>query len=360
MPLSEKLHKAQKFLQKVVMRRFFDKRLRLCTKAHILKLEFPVADSGMEPESKLVLEPEWAIPVPALTSNFSSEYHRNIQNFPTPIGLMNAYRFGDLIKKATRFSQQRLASTAASPISPLNYFTDNDEGGSAVYRHALKFQRPGTIKLEMQLVNTVSFIGNVDYPLKFINGRNSGRLGVHTMLSVKPSPDSSRRFRILLNMWDRMAEMSLEHLKSDDFVYVSGRLGSFTKPREDAKLRTYYKVTVEELNYVSKGSRGSTSQGQKLQSEAGGTALEKYKDHLHLWQVFFSNPYEWWDYRRRKKTEKHPDFKHKDTGEALWLNPNDPPWIKRQLQILDTKMAEQGQRDPVGSSSRVSTWIYDD
>lgn len=55
-----------------------------------------------------------------------------------------------------------------------------------------------------------------------------------------------------------------------------------------------------------------------------------------------------------------PDFKHKDTGEALWLGPNDPPWIKKQLQLLDSKMAEQGLQSHTGSHSRVSMWVYDD
>ncbi|KAB1201978.1 hypothetical protein CJ030_MR8G005360 [Morella rubra] len=89
-------------------------------------------------------------------------------------------------------------------------------------------------------------------------------------------------------MWDEMAEMSLEHLKSDDFVYVLSRLGSFTKLQEDGKLRAYYKirsafrmfnlvfrgdwclVPVEELNYVSKCSQGPTSQGESYNS-GGGT-----------------------------------------------------------------------------------------
>lgn len=96
----------------------------------------------------------------------------------------------------------------------------------------------------------------------------------------------------------------------------------------------------------------------------GVAGLEVHENHLHLWQVFFANPCEWWDNRKQKNLQKVnpwlPDFKHKDTGEALWLNPNDPPWIKRQLELLDTKMAEKGQGDDVGSHSRVSMWVYDE
>ncbi|KAF7817526.1 Protein OSB1, mitochondrial [Senna tora] len=79
------------------------------------------------------------------------------------------------------------------------------------------------------------------------------------------------------------------------------------------------------------------------------------ENRLHLWQVFFANPYEWWDNRNCKANPKQPDFRHKDTGEALWLKQYDPPWVKRQLQILDSKMAEG---EPVGRRSRVTTWVY--
>lgn len=89
----------------------------------------------------------------------------------------------------------------------------------------------------------------------------------------------------------------------------------------------------------------------------GGAVLEKYKDRLHLWQVFFANPYEWWDNREDKLNPRQPDFKHKDTGEALWLSPGDPPWIKRQLELLDTRMAEQGHGQ---KRFRVSKWEYDE
>lgn len=72
--------------------------------------------------------------------------------------------------------------------------------------------------------------------------------------------------------------------------------------------------------------------------------------------MFFSNPNEWWDQRKRKLNPKQPDFKHKDTGETLWLSKHDPPWVKRQLELLDSKMAA----GLAGRWSRVSNWVYDE
>ncbi|KAF3974535.1 hypothetical protein CMV_002143 [Castanea mollissima] len=270
---------------------------------------------------------------------------------------MNMHRFGALIRNAKRF----YSSSPAIGRPEKFFFADDGEAGSSVFRHALKFQRPATIKWDKQLLNSASFIGTVNLPLKVVDTKITGRFGVHTMLSVNSSPDDSNRtVRILLLMWDEMAQMSLQHVKPNDFIYVSGPLGCYTKAYEDGDLRTYYKVTVEELNYVARDGQGPTSQKvEESQLGAGGADLEGYENRNYLWQVFFTNPYEWRDLRKRKVNPRQPDFKHKDTGEALWLSPNDPPWIKRQLQLLDTKMAEQGQGD-FGLRSRVSMWDYDE
>lgn len=40
-----------------------------------------------------------------------------------------------------------------------------------------------------------------------------------------------------------------------------------------------------------------------------------------------------------QRNPKYPDFKHKDTGEALWVEGKyNPPWVKSQLAILDKRM----------------------
>lgn len=278
---------------------------------------------------------------------------------------MKAHRFSTLIRNATGFSHRRLSlapfslSSAASPTPP-KFFADDGEGGREIYRNTLKFQRPTTIEWREQLVNSVSFIGRVNRPLKIIDTRN-GSFGVHTVLSVRAFPQSNRTFMVQLMMWDEIAKISFAHLRPNDLIYVSGHLGTYEKTHEDGKLMTYSKVTVKQLNYVDQSGRCPTSpKDEESQSRAGRAGLEENGDRLHLWQIFFSNPREWWDNRKAKVNPRQPDFKHKDTGEALWLNPNDPPWIKSQLQLLDKRIAEHGQGDRMGSPSRVSRWVYDD
>lgn len=77
-------------------------------------------------------------------------------------------------------------------------------------------------------------------------------------------------------------------------------------------------------------------------SNSDESNAEKYENRLHLWQMFFANPHEWWDNRKNKVNSKSPDFKHKDTGEALWINIEDPPWITKQLELYDSRSVRKG------------------
>ncbi|KAH7429238.1 hypothetical protein KP509_09G038200 [Ceratopteris richardii] len=54
-----------------------------------------------------------------------------------------------------------------------------------------------------------------------------------------------------------------------------------------------------------------------------------------LWQNLFRNPAEWCDNRRDKVSQNHPDFRHKGTGEPLWLKSRyNPPWVDACLHSL--------------------------
>ncbi|KAG0565624.1 hypothetical protein M758_7G001800 [Ceratodon purpureus] len=48
-----------------------------------------------------------------------------------------------------------------------------------------------------------------------------------------------------------------------------------------------------------------------------------------LWEKYFADPSQWWDNTITKRNYRAPDFKHKVTGEALWIfNPSTPQWVK--------------------------------
>ncbi|XP_010494530.1 PREDICTED: protein OSB3, chloroplastic/mitochondrial [Camelina sativa] len=59
------------------------------------------------------------------------------------------------------------------------------------------------------------------------------------------------------------------------------------------------------------------------------------------WKDLVENPSKWWDNRLDKRTPKYPDFKHKETGEGLWIN-NSPTWALSKLPPL-----KKNQESPV-------------
>ncbi|KAF7040160.1 hypothetical protein CFC21_050081, partial [Triticum aestivum] len=71
---------------------------------------------------------------------------------------------------------------------------------------------------------------------------------------------------------------------------------------------------------------------------------EKQKKEAELWRNLVDSPQSWWDNRADKRSPKAPDFKHKDTGEALWLSPKTPSWVTDALPPV--KGGSKGARRP--------------
>jgi hypothetical protein len=128
------------------------------------------------------------VPNECAPTPFSSSF----KIFSTMTMSAGALRFGALMRNPTRLYLQRLASSAASPKRLPKFFTDVVEDGSPVYRHVLKFQRPTIVKCTKQLLNSASFIGSIDFPLKRTKTKS---FGAYTTLCVKASPDSKTKFR---------------------------------------------------------------------------------------------------------------------------------------------------------------------
>ncbi|KAI3465386.1 hypothetical protein Pfo_022049 [Paulownia fortunei] len=265
-------------------------------------------------------------------------------------------------KNAASNSARLFSSSAALIRRPWTHYTDESEdsdGESAVYRRALKLQRPTTVTYEESLHNSVSLIGAIEFPLKACN---CTRFGVYTCVKVNAPTGAYRYFSVMLKFWDEMAELSVQHLKPNDLVYVSGRLGSYMKVDEDGKSMRKYEVNVKEINFVAKNGMGPACHNLvKLEPEVSAEdIMQKRRDRLHLWQVFFANPSEWWDCRKRKLNPKAPDFKHKDTGESLWLKDNDPPWINQQLQLHDSRLSKRSLGERRNAWLHLSPLVYDD
>ncbi|XP_008792689.1 protein OSB1, mitochondrial-like [Phoenix dactylifera] len=260
-------------------------------------------------------------------------------------------------------SSLRPFSSASPPlpgVESLSFFSHDGAGESPAYRRSM-LRPPPTVRPWWLLWNSCSFIGTVRRPVNRFAGFECG---AYTFLEVdRPSRDSdSSSIQILLAMWDELAEISLRHLKPNDFIYVRGPLGCYEKVNASGIRETFFKIFVQDLNYVQQNNQNDTSHKLKSSEEeesSGSTSgasyhEEEYGGRLHLWQVFFANPYEWWDNRQSKPYSGCPDFKHKDTRECLWLRPDDPPWVRRQLELYDSNMGNH-QRN-VSGWSEVHQW----
>nr|ACG33025.1 hypothetical protein [Zea mays] len=261
---------------------------------------------------------------------------------------------------------RRLVGGAAAVRSPLPppfcRLLHNGGGGggcssgepeSVAYRMSM-LRRPSTVSKKGLTWNWCSLIGRLAAPVRPIDTSFLEVPRAYTFLSVtlsSPAPSSSSsNINVTLQLNGELANVGLKHLKHDDLVYVSGHLGSYHKVSPSGERHIVYKIYVRELNYV-------VDQNKKPQNDADSTSppsmtsvtLQMLKENecigrLRLWQVFFANPYEWWDNRRSKPCANYPDFKHKDTREKIWLRPDDPPWVRKQLELYDLEVAENGHR----------------
>lgn len=55
-------------------------------------------------------------------------------------------------------------------------------------------------------------------------------------------------------------------------------------------------------------------------------------DDEHNWHEYFADPSQWWDNRDNKRNPRAPDFKHRVSKKALWVDGwYTPKWAKDRL-----------------------------
>ncbi|CAN6204564.1 unnamed protein product [Urochloa humidicola] len=227
------------------------------------------------------------------------------------------------------------------------------EPESVAYRMSM-VRRPSSVRKRGLTWNSCSLIGRLDAPVRPYEHSSADYPMAYSFLTVSPSSSSSSssssNFTVTLELKGELANVGLKHLKHNDLVYVSGFLRSYHKVSPSGDRNIFYKIQVKELNYVvdqnkkPQDDEDSVNPSPMLSATPKMLKDKKYIDRLHLWQVFFANPYEWWDNRQSKPWACYPDFKHKDTHEKIWLHPDDPPWVRKQLELHDLEVAENGHK----------------
>ncbi|CAO2039625.1 unnamed protein product [Urochloa humidicola] len=222
------------------------------------------------------------------------------------------------------------------------------EPESVAYRMSM-VRRPSSVRKRGLTWNSCSLIGRLNAPVRPYERSSADYPTAYSFLTVSPSSSSSN-FTVTLQLKGELANVGLKHLKHNDLIYVSGFLRSYHKISPSVDRNIFYQIQVKELNFVldqnKKPQDDEDSVNPSLMLSATSKMREDKKDidRLHLWQVFFANPYEWWDNRQSKPWASYPDFKHKDTREKIWLHPDDPPWVRKQLELHDLEVAENGHK----------------
>ncbi|CAK9157721.1 unnamed protein product [Ilex paraguariensis] len=79
---------------------------------------------------------------------------------------------------------------------------------------------------------------------------------------------------------------------------------------------------------------------------------------LSSWRDLIKNPKQWWDHRENKLNglvkAKHPDFKHKDSGLALWLK-SAPQWVLAGLEGLEFDVPI-GRMKEAKDNKKIDSW----
>ncbi|XP_076883695.1 protein OSB1, mitochondrial-like [Bidens hawaiensis] len=216
-----------------------------------------------------------------------------------------------------------------------------------------QYPRPEEVPWKKELCNSVQLIGTVGTPVEF-KELNSGKVLASCRLAVRKSATDTTW--INLTFWDELAHVASQHVEKGQQIYVAGRLVSDTVDSDDGKQQTYYKVVVQQLKFVERSAPSapsyngdfnySNNSSSNLSSIATGKKQKNFAANgtgagsvEKLWQEFFVNPVDWWDNRKNKRSPNYPDFKHKDTGEALWVEGRmNPSWVKAELSKLDSRM----------------------
>ncbi|KAF2552811.1 hypothetical protein F2Q68_00037186 [Brassica cretica] len=174
--------------------------------------------------------------------------------------------------------------------------------------------RPNEIAYEKEAANWVNLIGFVDQPVQF-EASSDGKFWAGTVISQRSSSDSSAFWYYFLLFLYRKRIVWCDY-----DVKVKPRHPDFKSKDSSLSL------------WLNKAPAWVLPKLQGLEFDVlvpKGRGVKQLKGE-ESWKELVENPDKWWDNRIDKRNAKAPDFKHKETGEALWLNES-PTWVLSKL-----------------------------
>ncbi|WOL11993.1 protein OSB3, chloroplastic/mitochondrial [Canna indica] len=193
--------------------------------------------------------------------------------------------------------------------------------------------RPKAIPFQTKVANQVHLIGSVGVPVELQTLPNGSYSAVSVLSSetTKGSP----QFWIPVIFLGDLAQVAARHLKENDVVYVTGQLSGEALPHTNEDARTNIQVLADSLSFVQNecSVKVDDKSNEKVE-QTSGFAEENNLPDLHLWKDLLANPHDWCDNRLGKGYSKRAAFRHKSSGQQLWINESTPEWILSKLETL--------------------------
>eukprot|EP00798_Chlamydomonas_sp_ICE-L_P030577 gene30577-35595_t len=200
-------------------------------------------------------------------------------------------------------------------------------------------------KFNKDYVNRVMLTGTCN-DVELIDGPSG--LYTRAMLSV-PQWKKAETMNYYLTIPEPLAMEASEQLSEGCTIYVHGSLHAETEVKPNATVLKL-SVVVDTIRLAAPDQEGGTTslpskplprasttptQGGMANVDSGAAAevvtaaaevvaaaspTGPLSPEEEKWTQLFANPKSFWDNRLKKTNPKAPDFKHKTTGDALWLN----------------------------------------
>ena len=211
------------------------------------------------------------------------------------------------------------------------------------------------VEFSAENANAVTLIGRLgrEPEVKYLE---DGKVTANVSLAVYRGKNQSAHW-FELDFWNEDARQVADHLRKGQQVQVRGRLTQNTwRDKMTGQKREKIRVVCSEVALVRGGAQqqyggggggggydsfqsqgqGRAAYGGRGGGSGGGGGSVATKDVEGRWAALFCNPNDFWDNRSTKRNPKAPDFKHKETGDALWITSRDTPaWVESSLKELD-------------------------
>lgn len=194
--------------------------------------------------------------------------------------------------------------------------------------------RPSEVPFQPKVANLVHLVGTVGVPVQLQTLPNGMYAAVSVL--VQDNTKGLPQFWIPIIFQGDLAQCAACHLKENDLIYITGQLSGDVPTFTIKDAQTKIQVFAHSLSFVQKGleKEGQRVSGKHKAASDSSAELGENSSVLHLWNGLLANPHEWWDNRSSQSYPKSAAFKHKESGQLLWINESTPEWVLSKLDGL--------------------------